>query len=61
MDLELKYSLKDKTLEKFASVAYGAEITGGTFTPDGKLMFVNMQHPAAPNKDQLIMIKGFNK
>lgn len=56
-----KYSLKDKKLEKFASVALGAEVTGGTFTPDGKVMFVNMQHPAAPNKDQLIMIKGFNR
>lgn len=56
-----KYSLKDQKLEKFASVAFGAEITGGTFTPDGKVMFVNMQHPASPNKDQLLMIKGFNK
>ncbi len=54
-----KVSLTDRKVEKFASVAYGAEITGGTFSPDGKVMFVNMQHPASPNKNQIIMIRGF--
>ncbi|MBO8173065.1 MAG: DUF839 domain-containing protein [Bacillaceae bacterium] len=54
-----KVSLEDRRVVKFASVPYGAEVTGGFFTPDGKVMFVNVQHPADPVKDQLVMIKGF--
>lgn len=49
----------DKKVTKFASVPFAAEVTGAFFSPDGKVMFVNAQHPAAPVKDQLIQIKGF--
>ena len=34
-------------LRRFLTSSYGAETTGGTFTPDGSTYFVNLQHPTA--------------
>ncbi len=53
-----------KDLMRFAVAPYGSETTGVTFTPDGKSMIMNIQHPdvnnPAPfNKSCTIIIEGF--
>lgn len=51
-------------LMRFAIAPYGAETTGVIFTPDGKTMIMNIQHPdrnnPAPfNKSCTIIVEGF--
>ena len=53
-------------LMRFAVAPYGAETTGVIFTPDGKTMIMNIQHPdrnnPAPfNKSCTIIVEGFGK
>lgn len=40
-----------KTVRRFLTGPKGCEITGLTFTPDLKTMFVNIQHPGEPSTD----------
>ena len=38
-------------VRRFLTGPVGCELTGGTFTPDGTTMFVNIQHPGeTPNE-----------
>lgn len=53
-------------LMRFAIAPYGSETTGVIFTPDGKSMIMNIQHPdrnnPAPfNKSCTILIEGFGQ
>ena len=48
----LDASIKNPTvddLHRFMIAVPGAEITGGVFTPDGRSLFVNIQHPSSSN------------
>lgn len=45
-------------LYRFASVPNGAEGTGPSFTPDGKNFFFSIQHPDAPWKDSVVVVRG---
>ena len=52
-------------LERFVIAPAGAETTGGTFSPDGKTYFVNIQEPDINNpppfnKSFTVAITGFN-
>lgn len=51
----------DGKMTRFMEVPLGAEVTGGFFTPDGETLFVNIQHPAAPNKATVLQVKSFNR
>jgi len=63
----LDMSIKNPTVKdlmRFAVAPYGSETTGVIFTPDGKSMIMNIQHPdrnnPAPfNKSCTILIEGF--
>ena len=63
----LDMSIKNPTVKdllRFAVAPYGSETTGVIFTPDGKSMIMNIQHPdrsnPAPfNKSCTIIIEGF--
>ena len=51
-------------LQRFAAAPNYSETTGDCFTPDGKTMFLNVQHPSKENKDPFncsttIAIEGF--
>ena len=53
-------------LMRFAVAPYGSETTGVIFTPDGKTMIMNIQHPdrnnPAPfNKSCTVIIEGFGQ
>jgi len=55
-----------KNLMRFAIAPYGSETTGVIFTPDGKTMIMNIQHPDRNNpppfnKSCTILIEGFGK
>lgn len=59
-----KENPKVDDLMRFAVAPNGAETTGDCFTPDGKTMFLNIQHPNKNNKDPFnksttIAIEGF--
>lgn len=63
LDLDIENPTVDD-MERFLVAPKGAETTGTTFSPDGKTMFVNIQHPwprnVAPfNKSMTIAIQGF--
>lgn len=49
LDLSIENPTVDD-LVRFAVTPMGAEFTGGIFSPDGKSMFLNIQHPYAKNK-----------
>ncbi len=63
----LDMSIENPTVEDivlFAVTPMGGEFTGGIFTPDGKSLFLNVQHPfyknGAPfNRSQTVVITGF--
>ena len=51
-------------LQRFAVAPNGSETTGDCFTPDGKTMFLNVQHPSKENKapfnfSTTIAVEGF--
>lgn len=48
LDLSIENPTRDD-LKRMLVGARGAEVTGARFTPDGKTMFVNIQHPASGN------------
>jgi uncharacterized protein len=48
LDLAIENPTVDD-LKRFMVGPHGAEITGARFTPDGKTMFVNLQHPSSGN------------
>ena len=63
----LDMSIKNPTVKdlmRFAVAPYGSETTGVIFTPDGKSMIMNIQHPDRNNpepfnKSCTILIEGF--
>lgn len=65
----LDMSIENPTVNdliRFAIAPYGSETTGVIFTPDGKTMIMNIQHPdrnnPAPfNKSCTIIIEGFGQ
>ncbi|HEX8549143.1 MAG TPA: alkaline phosphatase PhoX [Cytophagaceae bacterium] len=64
LDLDIK-NPKVEDLDRFVIGPSGAETTGGTFSPDGKTYFVNIQHPDINNKPPFnrsftVAITGFN-
>lgn len=48
LDLSIENPTRED-LKRMLVGARGAEITGARFTPDGKTMFVNIQHPTSSN------------
>lgn len=48
LDLDIPNPTRDD-LKRLLVGPAGAEITGARFTPDGKTMFVNIQHPSSSN------------
>lgn len=63
LDLDIEKPTVDD-LVRFAITPMGAEFTGGVFTPDGKSLFLNIQHPfvrnkAPYNKSMTVVITGF--
>ena len=63
----LDMSIENPTVDdltRFAVSPNGAETTGDCFTPDGKTMFLNVQHPNSNNKEPFnssttLAIEGF--
>lgn len=48
LDLSIQNPTRDD-LKRMLVGARGAELTGARFTPDGKTMFINIQHPSSSN------------
>lgn len=46
-------------VKRFATVPLGSEGTGGFLTPDGKTLFMAVQHPSAPWKSTVVAVRGF--
>jgi len=49
---KLPVSLEDRVLVRFLTGPRGCEITGVTETPDGRTLFVNVQHPGEPSSER---------
>jgi len=63
LDLSIEHPTVD-SLQRMVVGVNGAELTGSTRTPDGKTMFLAVQHPASANtapwdKDVLVAFTGF--
>lgn len=64
VDLSIQNPTVDD-LHRFVIGPFGAETTGGVFTPDGNTYFVNIQHPSSTNvfpfnNSTTIAISGFD-
>jgi len=55
------HSTVSPKVELFAKIPSGAESTGTTFSPDGKFMFVSIQHPNAGNTFVNVDAAGTNQ
>jgi hypothetical protein len=54
------HSMGDPKMELFARTPSGSESTGATFSPDGKFMFLSIQHPNTGNSTQVTDAAGNN-
>ncbi len=54
------HSMTNLKMELFGRTPSGSESTGATFSPDGKFMFLSIQHPSTSNTTQVIDAAGNN-
>jgi hypothetical protein len=54
------HSMTNQKMELFARTPSGSESTGATFSPDGKFMFLSIQHPNTTNNTQVLDAAGNN-